>query len=213
MRVPILTGPDTYSMKKYELLYIIASPYTDDEVEQIQGTVEKLLTKQGGEVSRNESLGKIKLAYPIKKEKYGTYVLVHFETDPENISQIERILGLTDEVLRHMVMALPAGAKDREYDITGYVPPLSPKGVSRREEKKESKSGKSGSKKSKSSKSKSKPKSKSKSSKSSDSRKKPKQADTSKKQEEQEEEEDEKLTMEELDQRLDEILDSDLGSV
>jgi small subunit ribosomal protein S6 len=203
VRVPIQTGPDTYTMKQYELLYIIASPYTDEEVEQIQGTVEKLLTKQGGEVSRNESLGKIKLAYPIKKEKYGTYVLVHFKTEPENISQIERILGLTDEVLRHMVMALPAGAEEREYDITGYVPPLSPKGVSRREEKKDSDSGKSSSK-----------SSKSKSSKSSDSgKKKPKQADKPKKEDKKEEEEDEKLTMEELDERLDEILDSDLGSV
>jgi small subunit ribosomal protein S6 len=112
-------------MKKYELLYLIPTQYTDTEVEEIMVKISTMVEGEGAQVSRNENLGKIKLAYPINKVRHGTYILVHFEAEPSVISEIGRRLGLAEEVLRHQIMMLPAGAEDRQYEISSYIAPLS----------------------------------------------------------------------------------------
>lgn len=115
-------------MTKYELLYIISADYTDDEVVGVQKQVVELIEKEEGKISRNESLGKIKLAYPIKKSKHGTYILVHFESEQASIQPLDRILRLTDEVLRHQIIIMPAGAEDAKVEINSYVAPLTDEG-------------------------------------------------------------------------------------
>jgi small subunit ribosomal protein S6 len=112
-------------MKKYELLYIIPTQYTDTEVEEIMVKMSTLVEGEGAKVSRNENLGKIKLAYPINKVRHGTYILAHFEAEPSIISELDRRLKLAEEVLRHQILIMPAGAEDREYEISSYVAPLS----------------------------------------------------------------------------------------
>lgn len=112
-------------MNTYELLYIVGTQFTDTEVEGVRDVVVKMIEKEGGSVSRTENLGKIKLAYPIKGMRHGTYILVHVESEPEAINKIERSLRLSDEVLRHQIIELPADAKNREYKINAYVAPLS----------------------------------------------------------------------------------------
>lgn len=111
--------------KKYELLYIVPTRYTDDEVagirKQVTGTIEKV----GGKVTREESLAKIKLAYPIAKQRHGTYVLVHFTAETSALQELDRQLGLTDEVIRHTVLVLPKGAEEKTFELTSYVAPLS----------------------------------------------------------------------------------------
>jgi len=122
-------------MKTYELLYIVSSKYTDAEVGGIQKNVEAMAVKFEGKMTRQENLGKIKLAYPIQGMRHGTYILVHVELEPENLGKFEREIRLSDEVLRHQVVVLPEGAKDRKYQISSYVAPLSEEA---REQKKES---------------------------------------------------------------------------
>ena len=115
-------------MNKYELLYIVPSQYTDDEVKGICETVTGLVEKEGGKVIRDENLGKIKLAYPINRVRHGTYIVLHVEAESEQIGAINRQLGLNDEVLRHQIVLLPNGAEAREYSISSYVAPLSEEG-------------------------------------------------------------------------------------
>jgi small subunit ribosomal protein S6 len=110
---------------KYELLYIVPTQYTDAEVETVKEKVAGMIAAAQGTVSRNESVGKLKLAYPIKKVRHGTYVLVRFESEPKAIAGIERQLRLTDEVLRHQVIQLPNGVEDQPFQMISYVAPLS----------------------------------------------------------------------------------------
>lgn len=112
-------------MKKYELLYIIPSQFTDAEVEALQPKIAALLEKHGAKVFKNDSLGKIRLAYPVKGVRHGTYVLVYFEAEHEAVQPIEHELRLADEVLRSTIVTLPKGAEEREVKIESYVAPLS----------------------------------------------------------------------------------------
>ncbi|GGA06363.1 MULTISPECIES: 30S ribosomal protein S6 [Paenibacillus] len=90
-------------MRKYEMMYIIR---TDIEQEVVQSTVEKfqgIITNGGGEVSKHDLMGKRRLAYEINKFRDGHYVLVHFNAEPAVVTELDRVLKISDEVIRHLI--------------------------------------------------------------------------------------------------------------
>lgn len=91
-------------MRKYEIIYIIPSKYTDAEMEGVVAQVNSILKESGAEVSDTYQLGKRRLAYPIANQRNGSYVLTHFEAEPKSLLKVEQTLRLTDEVLRHMIV-------------------------------------------------------------------------------------------------------------
>lgn len=115
-------------LMKYELLYIVPSSFSDTEIEGVQKEVAALVAQEGGTVIRDESLGKIKLAYPIKKVRHGTYIMVQFEAETTILNPLEAKLRLEDKIIRHLVTAMPAGAENKVFEIASYVAPLSAEG-------------------------------------------------------------------------------------
>ena len=113
---------------KYELLYIVPTQYTDAEVETIKGTVAGFIETAAGKISRHEILGKLKLAYPIKRVRHGSYVLAQFDAEPAAVKNIDRQLRLTNEVLRHQMILLPPLAESHAFQMISYVAPLSEEG-------------------------------------------------------------------------------------
>ena len=93
------------TIRKYELLYIIPTTYTDDEIGGIETKVSTILEKDGASIDDMTRLGKLKFAYPIKKQRHGHYVLVRFTTEAINLRKIEEHLKITEEVLRHLIVA------------------------------------------------------------------------------------------------------------
>lgn len=122
-------------MNKYELLYIVSSQYTDAEITKIQAQVDGEITSAGGTIVSGQNLGKIRLAYPIKKQQHGSYILTFFDVDPSALSALDRKLTLTDEVLRHTILLRHPDAQKLAFEITSYVAPLSEE--ARREKHKE----------------------------------------------------------------------------
>lgn len=112
-------------MNKYELLYLVSNQYTDAEVEKIAEQVVGEVTGLGGTVIASRVIGKIRLAYPIKKQRHGTYVLVYFDAEPSALETLSRKLTLTDELLRHTMTTRREGAEKKRYELTSYVAPLS----------------------------------------------------------------------------------------
>ena len=110
---------------KYEMLYIVPQPFSDAEVTGVMERVAEMVKKAGGEVTRHEILARIKLAYPIKNTKHGTYVLLHLNIAEEAINEFDRQVGLFEEILRHQILVLPKGAENKKYDMVAYVAPLS----------------------------------------------------------------------------------------
>lgn len=109
----------------YELLYIIPSRYTDAEIEGIQSNVSGLIEKIGAKVVKEENLGRIRLAYPIRQAQHGVYILAYFESETSAVAELEKQLRLSGEVLRHMVVELPKGIPERSFALESYVAPLS----------------------------------------------------------------------------------------
>ena len=96
------------SVKNYELLYIVANQYTEDELKTIKEKVNSILKKYGAELGYSEFLGKKRLAYPINKVNHGYYLVVEFElADPTSIKSLANDLKLDKEVLRAQIIAKP----------------------------------------------------------------------------------------------------------
>lgn len=112
-------------MNQYELLSIVSNQYTDAEVEAIAGKVKEEITGAGGTVISSEVIGKIRLAYPIKKQRHGTYVLAFFDAEPSALAALTRKLTLSDELLRHTITARRQGAEATRFELSSYVAPLS----------------------------------------------------------------------------------------
>ena len=80
---------------------LIVNPNADEErqkeiVDRLRATVEK----GEGTIAGTDEWGKKKLAYEIKKESEGVYTVITFTATPQTLSEVERVLSITDEVLR-----------------------------------------------------------------------------------------------------------------
>lgn len=91
-------------LKEYELLYIIPNKFTDEEIKPITEKINGLIKSAGGTISREEVLGKKKLAFPIKQFYHGYYILNYFNAEPKALNKLNKDLKLTDEVLRHIIV-------------------------------------------------------------------------------------------------------------
>ncbi len=112
----------------YEVMYIIPSKYSDSEVEGIATKVGTLFEKQGATIVKVDNLGKIKLAYPIEKERYGTYMLAFIDMEGEKMQKLEQDLRLSDDILRHMIVKHEKGVPATYKTPESYVAPLTPEG-------------------------------------------------------------------------------------
>jgi small subunit ribosomal protein S6 len=93
-------------MRKYEITYI-AHPDLDAEAfKQLNAQVQTWVKDGGGEVEKADVWGKRKLAYPVKKQKEGQYVLLHANMQPAICAQLERQFGLQESVLRFLIVAV-----------------------------------------------------------------------------------------------------------
>ena len=87
----------------YETIMIINSNLDEAAT---KASIEKFtaLINANGKVESVEEIGKKKLAYPIKKQAEGYYVLVNFSSNPEFIDELDRVYNITDEVIKHIVV-------------------------------------------------------------------------------------------------------------
>ncbi len=90
-------------MNKYESVVII-NPNVDEE--GTKALVQKFtdLINTDGKLEKADELGKRKLAYEVKKNKEGYYVIFYFEANTSLISELERNYRITDEVIKFMTI-------------------------------------------------------------------------------------------------------------
>ena len=91
-------------MNNYELLYIIDNDLADEAKEALIAKLNGVVTENGGSVESVEKWGTKKLAYPINYKTEGYYVLVNFAAAATLPSELERIMRITDGVVRFMVV-------------------------------------------------------------------------------------------------------------
>jgi small subunit ribosomal protein S6 len=94
-------------LRDYEVLYIVRADLEDDKVQDIVKRVNTLIEKAGGSLERTNVWGKRKLAYEVKHQKEGSYVLQDFQIGPDHIPELEAALKITEDVLRHLIVRKP----------------------------------------------------------------------------------------------------------
>ncbi len=89
--------------KKYEVVYIL-NPAIGEEA--ITATTEKIqaLFESSATVEKTDVWGRRRLAYEINDQKEGYYVLINFSAEAEFPKELERVLKITDGVLRYLVV-------------------------------------------------------------------------------------------------------------
>ncbi|MGQ9474698.1 MAG: 30S ribosomal protein S6 [Actinomycetota bacterium] len=93
-------------MRVYELMYIARPNLETSQYEALQERVTGLIARDGGELTGLEVWGKRKLAYPIKHELDGYYVVLAFRGGDKLVQELNRVLYITDEILRHKIFRL-----------------------------------------------------------------------------------------------------------
>lgn len=91
-------------MRDYEVVYIFRSALAREEVEDRLDRYHGVLARDDGGVTAVEHWGKRQLAYPIQNETNGYYVVSQFAADPEVLPELERMLKLDEQLLRHLIV-------------------------------------------------------------------------------------------------------------
>ena len=92
------------ALKDYEIVMVYSLSKGEEAVAALQKKFTDLIAKNGtlGEV---EEWGKKKLAYPINYETDGYYVLINFSSEEKLPAELDRVINITDGVLRSLIVA------------------------------------------------------------------------------------------------------------
>ena len=91
-------------MNSYELLYILNNELADEAKEQVIEKLNAVVTGNGGTVDNVDKWGTRRLAYPINYKNEGYYVLVNFTAPATLPDELERVMRITDAVVRFMIV-------------------------------------------------------------------------------------------------------------
>jgi len=94
-------------MHRYETLFILHPELPEAQVRETIDRVRKLIESMDGQVAEMQDWGMRDLAYPIRKQPRGTYVLAQYTARPDVVKELERTLKLADEVLRFISVHTP----------------------------------------------------------------------------------------------------------
>ena len=91
-------------MQLYDLLYIISNQFTDAEVILIKEQIESIIQKNKGNIVKTIEIGRRKLSYPIKQDRYGIYFRVFFNLESSNTKKLNQELRLTKNIIRYQII-------------------------------------------------------------------------------------------------------------
>lgn len=91
-------------MNSYEMLYILDNDLSDEMKEKLVNKFNDVITKANGTIDTVDKWGTKKLAYDINYKSEGYYVLINFKSGSDLPSELERVLRITDGVVRFIVL-------------------------------------------------------------------------------------------------------------
>ena len=108
-------------MSFYETLYIVDPNLENNSLEKTMSEIGTELEKTKSKIINHRVWGKKRLAYPIERQKYGSYILMQFESgDQDKMVDYDTWMRLNNSVLRHMTVLL-----DQKPEL--YVEEIKPK--------------------------------------------------------------------------------------
>ena len=93
-------------MRQYELVFIVHPDLDDDALNEVIAQVSSWISDEDGEITNTELWGKRKLAYPIRKQTEGYYVIMQTKMTMTVDSQLEPNFLLLEPVMRYSIIAI-----------------------------------------------------------------------------------------------------------
>lgn len=90
-------------MKKYEVIFIM-KPADEESISATVAKFETLINNNGGNVDKIDRWGKRRLAYEVKDHSEGIYALIYFTAEPKAVFELDRVMKISDDILRHMIV-------------------------------------------------------------------------------------------------------------
>lgn len=95
-------------MRQYELYLVIDAEVEEEDANALVERMTQLISagdgETTGEVTKVEARGRRRLTYSVKKKSEGQDVLLYFQTPPQALTEMERVLKLDERVLRYLLV-------------------------------------------------------------------------------------------------------------
>ena len=91
-------------MRDYELAFIVRPNVDDNGVTAVVDKVSQFVKSANGEVASVDVWGRRNLAYPINNHREGVYVLFQAKMSPSSLTELERNLKLSEEIIRYLLV-------------------------------------------------------------------------------------------------------------
>ena len=93
-------------MRIYEIMFIVRPDVPEEDLDKLIAQFDGIVTSTGGKVQKAEKWGRRRLAYPIRRYHEGIYHLGRFTLGPEQETDLDRQLRLSEQILRHLILKL-----------------------------------------------------------------------------------------------------------
>jgi small subunit ribosomal protein S6 len=90
-------------MRRYELMLVLRPDVADDRSQAVIDRTTRSIIGAGGQIVKVAPWGRRRLAYPIDRQREGSYHIILFEAPNEAVAELERGLLITEELLRHLI--------------------------------------------------------------------------------------------------------------
>lgn len=122
--------------RDYELGFILTPEVNEEQTRALVERIEQIATNYGGQVVRVNQWGRRRLAYPIQHHRDGFYVFIDMILTPETVSELDRTLKVSEEVMRHLIKLRDPKTvqKEREARATAATQAAAPEGETPAEE-------------------------------------------------------------------------------
>jgi small subunit ribosomal protein S6 len=89
-------------LNSYEVA-VLYHPDLEIDLGKAEDRVKKIISDNGGKITKADNWGKRKLAYPIKKQGFAVYVFYTVDIPSENVAKVEQTFNITDEIVRFLI--------------------------------------------------------------------------------------------------------------
>lgn len=101
-------------MPNYETVFILKPTLSSEKVDAVLAKAKGIITSNEGTVIFSDSMGKRRLAYPVKKYNEGSYYLFHFSSDGKVIAELENFFRTSDSVIKYITLKIEKSSKKKK---------------------------------------------------------------------------------------------------
>ena len=100
-------------MRLYEVIFIV-KPMEEEATNAVIEKFTKLIQANGGTIEKEDRWGKKRLAYEINDHSEGYYVLLYVNAEPACVAECDRVMKITDDLLKHMIVRAENGVPESD---------------------------------------------------------------------------------------------------